>query len=602
MERIDRYRKGQALFLSKRFTNLAADMSRESRIVRLLSVACTARAFLGLKGVCNDFSHERVDRVRECKPLPMFEELEQRIVLDATVDSGVSHTAYGWDLEYASNPSSSVAPVIEAGDLADYQGTLSPLSWAAGEAPSDAGYNTIIVPGGSGSLGDENVTIWWQIGGNIHLAGDATADSKPVMTVTSPYEGGWVNLQVDAAGQATVTGNGTATAPSRSLSITGSVGEINSTLDSLRGQFPEGYNTGNYWETDPSLATYHTYVPNTTTLLFSAFDTEQPSSDNPPVQPDNTPANSEYHAYFVDGENATPTITAPRSETVNQNIPFPFTGTNLISVQDLDWEYEKMELIYCQVTVANGRLDVLDTSSLNRYSHDTSYKTWQFEAYLPWLNQALSSLQYTGVKAGIDTMTVTVNDWGNHGGESTLNVPPTADTTITTGPEDQTNTPVQTAREATATISINVLTSQIDNTPTIDMDPSLTLTGAGPFAITPAISLGANDADQLDVALLAHHGNLSFNPALPSGVTTVIDTQGPPGDSEIYLRGPQTLLNYSLNNLQYTPYAYSVASPYNHFTGSDTLTVAVMDNGSHLANRDPVERTREQNLQIQVNP
>jgi hypothetical protein len=114
--------------------------------------------------------------------------------------------------------------------------------------------------------------------------------------------------------------------------------------------------------------------------------------------------------------------------------------------------------------------------------------------------------------------------------------------------------------------------------------------------------LGANDADQLDVALLVHHGNLSFDPALPAGVTTVINTEGPPGDSEIYLRGPQTLLNYRLNNLQDTPYAYSVAAPYDHFTGSDTLTVAVMDNGSHLANRDPVERTREQTLQIQVNP
>lgn len=539
------------------------------------------------------------NRVRECKPLPMFEELEQRIVLDASVDSDVSHASYGWDLEYASNPASSVAPVIEAGDLAAYQGTLSPVEWAVGHRPSDAGINTIIVPGGSGSLGDENVTIWWQIGGDFYLdpTTDPTTDSNPIVTITSPYTGGWVNLQVDVAGGATVTGNGTADSPSRSLSIQGSVGAINSTLASLRGQFPEGYNTGNEW--DPLLGVY---VPRTTTLYFSAFDTEQPTGD-PPSVPDNTPDNSEYNAFFVDGENATPTITAPRSQTLNQGIPFEFTGTHAISVQDLDWEWEDMQLIYCEVQVDNGRLDVLDTSSLNRYSHDADYKTWQFEAYLPWINQALASLQYTGVKAGIDTLTVTVNDWGNHGGESALNIPPAGDTTITTAPADQTNTPVQTAREATATVSINVLTSAIDNTPTIDMNPTATLTGAGPFTIAwPDASaiVGANDADQLDVGLLVHHGTLTFDPALPSGVTTVTNTQGPPGDTEVYLRGPQTLLNYSLNNLQYTPYAYALAAPYDHFTGSDTLTVAVMDNGSHLANRDPVERTREQVLQIQV--
>jgi hypothetical protein len=533
------------------------------------------------------------NRVRECKPLPLFEELEQRIVLDASVDSGFAQPGYGWDLEYASNPSTSLAPVIDAGELANYKATLTNLTW--GIDPSSYGTNTIVLPGGAGSVGQDGVEIWWGLGGLAQIDGDTTTDSDPVCIVSSPYGGGWSNLQVDEISGLTVTGNGTTDDPSRTISLSGPQGAINAALNSLRGQFPEGYNTGNYWNGAA-------WVPNNTTLYISAYDTEQPSTTVP--NPTNNPVSGTFTAVFVDGENATPTITAPTTVTLNQNSAFTFSGGNLISVEDLDWEWEDMELLYCTVSVENGRLDLRDSSSLNRYSHDTNYQTWQFEAYLPWINQALASLQYTGLQAGLDTLTVTVNDWGNHGGESALNVPPAGDTTVTTAPADQTATPVQTAREATATVSINVLMTEIDDTPRIDMSPTATMTGAGPFSITwpaPTLILDSNDADQLDLALRVHHGNLSFSPALPSGVTTVLDTEGPPGDSQIYLRGPQALLNYSLNNLQYTPYAYSAAAPYDQFTGRDLLTVTVMDNDSaHLGSRDPVERIREQRLEIQV--
>ena len=539
------------------------------------------------------------NRVRECKPLPLFEELEQRIVLDASVDSGLTHSSFGWDLEYASDPSASMSPLIDSGDLAEYEGTLSPVTWLAGFGPGDVPTNWYTVPGGAGSVGDDNVDIWWQIGGDflVDPTSDDTVDSDPIVTITSPYTGGWVNLQVDNIAGATITGNGTVDNPSRSLSIQGSVGTINSVLSTLRGQFPEGYNTGNEWLGGA-------YVPQTTWLYFSVYDTQEATT--PPDPPaDNTPDNQTYHGYFVDGENATPTITVPTKVTVNQNVPFRFSDGNLISVEDLDWEWEDMELLYCTVSVDNGTIDIRDTSSLNRYDHDADYQTWSFEAYLPWINQALASLEYTGTQAGQDTLTVTVNDWGNHGGESHLEIPPAGDTSpIATGPADQTAAPDQTARQATETISINVLLSDLDDTPRIDMEPTATYTGAGPFSVAwpnPTLILDANDADYLDVALRVHHGNLSFSSTLPTGVTTVGDIEGPQGDSQIYLRGPQALLNSSLSTLQYTPYAYTAAAPYDYFTGRDILTVTVMDNDTaHLGSRDPVERTREQRLEFDV--
>ncbi len=148
-------------------------------------------------------------------------------------------------------------------------------------------------------------------------------------------------------------------------------------------------------------------------------------------------------------------------------------------------------------------------------------------------------------------------------------------------------------------MNINVLMTSIDNTPQIDMDPTATMiAGGGPQAI-PTTLVSANDADTLDVAIRAHHGALSLT-ATPPDVTIVIDDSGPPGDSLLYLRGPQTELNYALNtDLRYEPYWYG--APYGDFTGTDILTVTVMDNDTtHLGSRDPVQRTQEQRVILTV--
>ncbi len=350
----------------------------------------------------------------------------------------------------------------------------------------------------------------------------------------------------------------------------------------LNGQFNEAYNGG-------------------TEIDYDYFDTD-PDFPNPSHS-------GVFTAVFVDGANGIPFITAPLKATVNQDVPFNFTGTsNLISVADLDWEPDAHGLYYCRVWADNGTVVLKDTSSLNKFVHVSDHE-WEIEGYMPWVNHALASLEYIGTKGGTDTLHVYVNDWGNHGDDGVpLNVPPLDGNSPGAGPDPARNPAdpafLNVVRDAEATVTINVLMTNIDNTPQIDTEPTgAIIVGGGaqaiPWHLVPTGVLSANDADTLDVSIRVHHGALSLT-ATPPTITTLIDDSGPPGDSLLYLRGPQTVLNYTLNNqLRYTPYTYG--APYGNFTGTDILTVTVMDNDvTHLGNRDPVQRTQEQRMILTV--
>ncbi len=262
-----------------------------------------------------------------------------------------------------------------------------PLDWS----PEPNTYPAEAIPGGEGT--NTTVTTIIPLREYFHVSdGDFTPDSLPKVILSVPGGGAWSQLNIAAVGGATVTGDGTT-----NISIQGTPAQINGSLATLSGQFPAGYNGGSI-------------------IHYDYFDTD-PNFPNPSHSGD-------FTAIFVDGANGIPFITAPMTATVNQNIPFDFTGNNLISVADLDWEEAAHGLYYCDVSVDYGTLTLKDTSSLNKFVH-VSDQEWQFEAYLPWLNQALASLEYTGTKAGADTLHIYVNDWANHGGDGLpLNVPP----------------------------------------------------------------------------------------------------------------------------------------------------------------------------------
>jgi hypothetical protein len=71
-------------------------------------------------------------RATVCRPERLFEELEERIVLDASVDASLSDAphhgadvAAHWNLEYSSDPSAHMNHVLDTADLGAYPGDLA---------------------------------------------------------------------------------------------------------------------------------------------------------------------------------------------------------------------------------------------------------------------------------------------------------------------------------------------------------------------------------------------------------------------------------------------------------------------------------------------
>ncbi len=105
------------------------------------------------------FAHREV----VCAADHMFEELEERIVLDASVDASVHHDASGgaeahqdWNLGYSSDPSATMDHVLNAGDLDGYHGDLgTPFpSVLLGVVPPSNGASAIDLSGAFRVSGD----------------------------------------------------------------------------------------------------------------------------------------------------------------------------------------------------------------------------------------------------------------------------------------------------------------------------------------------------------------------------------------------------------------------------------------------------------------
>ncbi len=113
------------------------------------------------------------NRVRECRPATMFEELEERIVLDASIDStvhdnplGGSDIAHGWNLEYSSDPSVSLDHLLDTSDLHAYPGDLgtpTPSITLGVVTPVGSGSTVHLSGAGSGSteIPRRRCTAWW---------------------------------------------------------------------------------------------------------------------------------------------------------------------------------------------------------------------------------------------------------------------------------------------------------------------------------------------------------------------------------------------------------------------------------------------------------
>jgi hypothetical protein len=634
------------------------------------------------------------NRVKQCSRVILFEELEERIVMDASVDD-IAHSHplssdglnSNWNLDYGSDSSATMNSLLDLGYLIDYEGNLGISSWTTfvatatypfntttasfsgmfqvtdatagspctavinlpaggwtsftatavggatinggggtvagttlsivgtqadvnatlntmfgtiptgftgnmtaifttfdndpvppnpsdtksfvatiGAGPSDVNWdvrpdfrlpNSEPLPGGSGSAtadGTRVVTV--PLGGYFSvLSVDSTPVSKPNLVLSSPPGGGWYQFHATQMGDAAIRGNDTT-----SLTIQGTPNDIQATLETLYGTFRVGYN-------------------GSTRINCNYYDTDTVRAN--PGHP------AAFTAIFIDGANGIPFITAPTTELVNQGLPFDFTGGHTISVVDPDWEPDNNHLFHTDITSTSGGLILKDTSALNKFTHPND-QTWHLEGYLPWINQALGSLRYVGTNGGGDTITVTVNDLGATGGAGVpLTDPPTAPT----------SSPVLTERSFTTTVAMTVVAASVDVTPQVTTPANDSFSGATTHAFAtvwpdPTHVVQSPAADNLDLSILTHHGQLGFSASLPSNVTTLVSDTDMTGDSFVYLRGPVAGLNTALNTLTYTAYP--------GFTGGDILTLSVMDNTSHQGSRNPVQRLAERSVSLTV--
>jgi hypothetical protein len=244
----------------------------------------------------------------------------------------------------------------------------------------------------------------------------------------------------------------------------------------------------------------------------------------------------------IDPVNDAPTITAPASVTTDEDTAFFFSGSNVISVADVDAETGTLEV---SLSVSQGVLKLATLSGITVMSGADNSASMVIRGTLAALNAALNGLRYTPALNynGSDTLNISVNDLGNSGTGGPLSASASVAITIN---------PVNDAPTITA-----------PNTVTTIEDTSLTFTGANTISVA---DLDAGSSPVL-VRLTVQHGTLTLSGT--SGLSFNIGTGS--GDAVMEFTGTLANINAALAGMTYTP------DP--DYFGTDTLQVFVNDQG-----------------------
>ncbi|NGP87657.1 Ig-like domain-containing protein [Fodinibius halophilus] len=121
----------------------------------------------------------------------------------------------------------------------------------------------------------------------------------------------------------------------------------------------------------------------------------------------------------VNGVNDAPVITSPSSVSPDEDTGFAFSGSNTISLTDID---AGTGTLLVSLTVNNGTLMLGTTSHITFTSGTNGNSSWEISGSLSDLNTALASLSYTGNQNfnGSDELNMLVNDQGNTGADPGL--------------------------------------------------------------------------------------------------------------------------------------------------------------------------------------
>jgi ELWxxDGT repeat protein len=244
----------------------------------------------------------------------------------------------------------------------------------------------------------------------------------------------------------------------------------------------------------------------------------------------------------IDPVNDAPTITAPASVTTDEDTAFFFSGSNVISVADVDAGAGTLEV---SLSVSQGVLKLATLSGITVMSGADNSASMVIRGTLAALNAALNGLRYTPALNynGTDTLNISVNDLGNSGTGGPLSASASVAITIN---------PVNDAPTITA-----------PNTVTTIEDTSLTFTGANTISVA---DLDAGSSPVL-VRLTVQHGTLTLSGT--SGLSFNIGTGS--GDAVMEFTGTLADINAALAGMTYTP------DP--DYFGTDTLQVFVNDQG-----------------------
>jgi hypothetical protein len=242
-----------------------------------------------------------------------------------------------------------------------------------------------------------------------------------------------------------------------------------------------------------------------------------------------------------------PTVNAPSSETVIENIAFTFSSANSDAITFTDTALPAGSFDTVALTVSHGTLLLGSPGSIGLVSGANGSASMTIKGTLPNLITALNGLRYTPSSnfVGSDSLTVSITNTGN-------GLSASASTTLT----------VSTGASTPPTVSAPASETLIENT-------ALTFSSSKGDAITltdPVLAAGGFDT----VALTVSHGTLLLGSPGSIGLVS-----GANGSASMTIKGTLPNLMTALNGLSYTPTS--------NFAGSDSLTVKITNTGNGLS-------------------
>jgi Bacterial Ig domain/Bacterial cadherin-like domain len=369
------------------------------------------------------------------------------------------------------------------------------------------------------AMTDEDTPLAFRRGTSSEISvSDPDAGTLPLQVILTATHGTLTLSQTDNLGFS--TGDGT---DDPTMTFTGTITDINTALDGLTFD-PTGDFNG------------------MATLSITTDDQGDPAqSDTDTVQ------------ITVNAVNDAPVITAPTTETVDEDtsLTFPAGGVHEVSIADVD---AGTAAIQVTLTATNGTLTLASTSGLDftgGTGDGTDDALMTFTGTVANINTALDGLVFSPSEDfnGLASLTIDVDDLGNTG----------------SGGE----------KSDSKTVSITV--SAINDAPvvtvpgaqTVAEDTDLSITG---ISVTD-VDVNETSGGTLQVTLRVTSGTLSLRTdvsgGLQAGDITGNDT------SSVIVTASQTAMNTTLADASGLTYRGNL-----NFNGSDTLTVDANDQGN----------------------